>query len=226
MKSLLKLLLKSIVTFVLLVLLYLGSEYVLSSITVKAKNTTDKQDISIYILTNGVHTDIVMPVHWDSMYWNKLFPYSDTRAQDSSLNYIAIGWGDRGFYMETPEWKDLKFSVAFKAVFGLGKTALHTTYYQYIQTGEDCKEIKLSASQYHKLCSYIIQSLHDYNMLQYAKVIPTDAQYGNNDAFYEAKGSYSLFTTCNTWANTALKRCEQKASLWTAFKRGIFYQYK
>ena len=32
-----------------------------------------------------------------------------------------------------------------------------------------------------------------------------------NDAFYEAKGRYSLFFTCNTWTNNALKICKQKA---------------
>ena len=50
--------------------------------------------------------------------------------------------------------------------------------------------------------------------------------YGQKDAFYEAKGSYSLFYTCNTWANNALKAANQKASLWTVYDKGIFCHYK
>jgi hypothetical protein len=50
--------------------------------------------------------------------------------------------------------------------------------------------------------------------------------YGDNDAFYEAIGSYNLFKTCNTWTNNALKSCGQKACFWTPFESGIFYQYK
>lgn len=49
--------------------------------------------------------------------------------------------------------------------------------------------------------------------------------YGDHDAFYEAKGRYSLFHTCNTWANNALKACGQKACWWTPFSTGIRYQY-
>ena len=33
----------------------------------------------------------------------------------------------------------------------------------------------------------------------------TNAQYNENDAFYEAIGSYSIFHTCNTWTNNTLR---------------------
>jgi hypothetical protein len=56
--------------------------------------------------------------------------------------------------------------------------------------------------------------------------IKTTANYGLNDAFYEAKGSYSLFCTCNTWANNGLKSCGQKAALWTPSDKGIFLHYQ
>ena len=50
--------------------------------------------------------------------------------------------------------------------------------------------------------------------------------YGKNDAFYEATGRYSLFHTCNTWTNNALKIAGQKACVWTPFDTGIFYHYQ
>jgi hypothetical protein len=56
--------------------------------------------------------------------------------------------------------------------------------------------------------------------------IKTDANYGKTDAFYEAIGSYSLFHTCNSWTNNALKISGQKACLWTPAQSGIFNQYK
>ena len=56
--------------------------------------------------------------------------------------------------------------------------------------------------------------------------IETDAVYGNHDIFYEAKGSYNLFYTCNTWTNSALKAANQKASLWTVYDKGILYHYQ
>ncbi len=78
---------------------------------------------------------------------------------------------------------------------------------------------------YADLASYIWKSFqHDQQGLPL--LVHTDAQYGPDDAFYEAVGRYSLFHTCNTWANNALKSCGQRACLWTAFDEGIFYQYR
>ena len=49
--------------------------------------------------------------------------------------------------------------------------------------------------------------------------------YGANDAFYEGVGRYSPIFTCNTWANSALKACDQKCCLWTALSPPIFWKY-
>ena len=127
--------------------------------------------------------------------------------------------------MDTPEWKDLKFSTAFKAAFWLGESAMHTTFYNEMKVDEDCKRVYMSKEEYTELINYIKQSfdLDEQNKIQ---LIKTDAVYGNNDAFYEAKGSYSLFFTCNTWASNALKAANKEAPLWTATQQGIFYHYK
>ena len=50
--------------------------------------------------------------------------------------------------------------------------------------------------------------------------------YPQLNSFYEAKGSYSFFYTCNTWANNGLKAMGQKAALWTPSDFGIFQHYK
>ena len=47
-----------------------------------------------------------------------------------------------------------------------------------------------------------------------------------NNSFYDAKQTYSLLLTCNTWINNGLKASGQKACLWTPDAGGIFYQYE
>ena len=56
--------------------------------------------------------------------------------------------------------------------------------------------------------------------------IKTTSQYGENDAFYEAIGSYSIFHTCNTWTNNTLREAKLPSSKWLVFDKGILYQYK
>ncbi|RQO31021.1 TIGR02117 family protein [Taibaiella sp. KBW10] len=215
---------KSVLAFVILILLYLSVEYITARITVK-KEPDAPEEIAIYILTNGVHTDIVMPAKTEQMDWTQEIRYSNTLANDTALPYLAMGWGDKGFYLETPEWSDLKASVAFKAVFGLGNTAIHATYYKTMTEGARCRKIMISEVQYSRLISYIRKTFQTDSSGHFKHIV-TNANYGRNDAFYEAVGSYSLFGTCNTWSNNALKACGQKACLWTAFDTGIFLKYK
>jgi len=171
-----------------------------------------------------VHTDLVLPIKTEQMDWSKEIKFEHTLGKDTIMDYIAFGWGDKGFYLETPTWADLKFSTAFKAAFALGESAIHATFYKTLREGNDCVRIPLSKEQYVRLVNYILDSF-DQDANGHFLNIPTKAVYGQYDAFYEAKGSYNLFQTCNTWANTGLKRCGQKAALWTPFDSGIFYHY-
>ncbi len=189
----------------------------------KSKKKTTPE-ITIYILTNGMHTDIVVPVKSKVIDWTTIVPFSHTKSK-MEFEYVAFGWGDKGFYLDTPEWKDLKFSTAFKAAFWLGDSAMHTTFYREMQVGENCKRINISFEEYQNLVNYIKKSFQ-YDEMNNTRLIETNAVYGNNDAFYEANGHYNLFFTCNTWAADGLKVAKQKAPLWTATQDGIFYHYK
>lgn len=223
-KKLLKTTAKALLIIIGLILLYLLAAYSLSKITVKREANT-KEEIPIYILTNGVHTDIVVPTRSELMDWSKLVAFSNTQLTDTTYQYLAMGWGDKGFYLETPEWSDLKASVAFNAMFGLGASAMHATYYRSIKEDESCKKIMIGKDQYARLIKYFDDTFQKDEDGHYLN-IKTDANYGKTDAFYEANGRYNLFQTCNTWANSALKACGQKCCLWTAFDTGIFQHYE
>jgi uncharacterized protein (TIGR02117 family) len=224
MKKILKYAAYTLLTLIAFVLIYLGAAWGLSRITVKAENNT-QPDIAIYLKSNGVHTDVVVPVRTETKDWTSRIAYKNTRSGDTTLSYIAFGWGDKGFYLETPTWADLKASTAFKAAFGLSTSAMHTTFYNDLSEGEYCIKLGVSKEQYQRLVAFIEKSLQN-DPSGNTIAIGTDARYGNDDAFYEAKGNYNLFHTCNTWTNDALKAAGQKACWWTPFDKGIFYQYR
>ena len=213
----------TILALVCLIGLYLGSAYVLSRMSVDRESQTEN-DMTIYILTNGVHTDLVVPIKSEQIDWSQEVKFANTTGKDSLFEYVAFGWGDKGFYLETPTWADLKASVAFKAAFALSTSAIHATFYKSMREGADCVKINISKEQYSRLIKYIQESFTT-DTQGHLMYIQTNANYGKEDAFYEAKGRYNLFHTCNTWANDGLKSCGQKASLWTPFDTGIFYQY-
>jgi uncharacterized protein (TIGR02117 family) len=224
LKKILQFAIKAILAFIAFVLLYLFSAFCLSRITINQEAKT-KEEITIYILTNGVHTDLVVPTTSDLYDWRKEVRFTNTASKDTGYDYLAMGWGDKGFYLETPEWKDLKASVAFKAAFALGTTAIHATYYKTMKVGENCRKIIISKEQYQKLINYITNSFQKDKDGHFINIVTT-AIYGKADAFYEANGSYSMLHTCNTWANLGLKKSGQKCCLWTVFDTGIFLKYK
>lgn len=203
---------------------YAALGYLLPFIEVPAEKTADAKTEEIYILTNGVHTDIVVPVKSEMFDWSKEIPFENTLSKRSDFKYLSVGWGDKGFYLDTPTWADLKFSTAFKAAFWLSESAMHCTFYDQMTVGKDCKRIMITKDQYSRLINFI-KDKFDRDSQGKVILIPTDAVYGRNDAFYDAKGRYSFLDTCNTWTNEGLKKSGQKAALWTPTDFGIFQHY-
>lgn len=225
MKKMALLILKTLGIILGIIVVYVAAGYFLPFIEVRAKDDGQKKEIPIYIYTNGVHTDIVMPVKNDLHDWSTKIPFTNTRSKETDYRFVGIGWGDKGFYLDTPTWADLKFSTAFKAAFWLSESAMHCSYYKTMKEGDDCKMIMISRNQYKDLVKFVDEKFDKDAGGNYI-LVPTDAVYGNNDAFYDAKGKYSFLDTCNTWANNALKAAGQKAAWWTPSDYGIFLHYK
>ena len=222
--KIIKKLLKYTAIFVLSLMTYLLIVTLLSFVSVNEDFAENQKEIPIYILTNGVHTDVVLPLKSEHYDWTNQLKPEHTKAKDSTYQYAALGWGDKGFYLETPTWADLKTSTALKAASGLSSTAMHVTFYKDLKESNSCKKLQISSDNYKKLILFINESFQTKSG-EFLK-IETDAVYGKHDVFYEANGSYSLFYTCNSWANQALKAANQKASLWTISDSGIFRHYE
>ncbi|MBU6122531.1 TIGR02117 family protein [Hymenobacter siberiensis] len=203
--------------------LYVGSALVLSAIPVPKADSNAPADVTVFLRTNGVHTDIVLPIKTNQIDWGQSLPIANIPSQDSTMRYIAFGWGDKGFYLDTPTWADLKVSTAFVAAFWLGSSAMHTTYFHSLAPGPETIPLHLSHAEYARLIAYIQRSfaLDVAGRTQHI----AGHSYGPDDAFYEAHRVYSFLYTCNTWTNNALKASGQRACLWTPSDKGIFLIY-
>lgn len=215
---------KTVLFFLLFLVGYAAMAFVCSVIPVNKSQTKEEQSYFIYLKSNGVHTDLVLPIKTDIKDWSEQIKFEHLPSKDSTHQYIAFGWGDKGFYLDTPEWADLKFSTAFKAAFHLGSSAMHTTFYKQLKEHENCVKVNVSKEQYTKLINYIEDSFQYNNEGQPLLISATT--YGQHDSFYEAHRTYNLFYTCNTWANQGLKAAGLKAALWTPSDKGIFYHYR
>ena len=79
----LKYLAYSILGLVAFLLLYLLSAVILSRIEVNAKEVSTEEE-TIWVLSNGAHTDIIMPVKNDLFDWQNIVSQQDTRGKGQS----------------------------------------------------------------------------------------------------------------------------------------------
>ncbi|MCC5922574.1 MAG: DUF2459 domain-containing protein [Crocinitomicaceae bacterium] len=212
--KLLKKIAKSTLLILALPLSYLIIALILSITTVNRNQQTG--DNIIYLTTNGVHLGIVLPiVHIENSLISDL--YIETSDQ-----YLSFGWGDKNFYLNTPTWGDLTIKNAFSAVFLKSATLLHVTRYQAAHS----KWIAVNVSEEAlKQLNYYIANTFALNK-NGLKIMLEGKGYTKWDNFYQAKGSYSLFKTCNTWVNTGFKQSGLKACFWTPFDFGLLRKYR
>lgn len=207
------------------VLLYIISIFILSWIPKHRHFQNNSTGIEIYIISNGVHSDFVLPKKSMAELWWDIINLDDFEFKNGELQYLGFGWGDRGFYLDTPSWAELKFKTAANAMLIPSPTLMHIKAFDSVPTEQKYMEkLVLTPFQFSKLCRYIFNSFHqDAN--QQITLLPNKG-YTSNDNFYLAKGSYHAFNTCNYWVNKGLRKIGVRTSLWTPIDRGIFYQLK
>ncbi len=175
----------------------------------------------IWIKSNGVHLDIVLPINKTYFIRNDVLIVPDNIK--GKVKYAGFGWGDKDFYINTPEWSDLKFSTGFNALFVRTDAAMHVTYYKNLSENEKSISVFVNEQQFNALQSFIFKSFK----IKGNKIMPIDdIEYGTYDRFYEANYAYSLFYTCNTWTNEALKNAGLRVCVWTPFEQGVLFQYR
>lgn len=173
--------------------------------------------IPVFVRSNGVHVDLVLPVRCDRFDWGPVAPAADAAdPRAAAAPWIAIGWGDRVVYRRVPTWNDLTPGLALRAGLGLHGAALHAERLFAVREGPDCVRLALSEAEYDALVAFFLESgVRDGD----GRLVPLPdaAGFGATDAFYEARGRYTPFFTCNTWSNLALKRAGLPCCVWTPF---------
>ena len=193
-------------------ILYLLIGLLLSLIPVNTKqqeNTTK----TIYLSTNGVHLDVVIPKSYLSPSLLQDLKYKENEP------YFAFGWGDENFYINTPSWADLRLKNAASALLWNSPSLIHLTRYQNLQ--KDWVAVPINDAQ----LDLLNVELNNRFALDEAdsKILLDEPGYYHNDHFYGAKGSYHAFRTCNSWINDLFKTAKIKTSLWTPYDFGVMW---
>ena len=183
-----------------------------------------ERGVQLFVRTNGVHTWIMVPIVTPQMDWRLLAPARDIREPRLAGNYLAIGYGDRDFYLNTPTWADLSLATAFAAATGQGTTLIHADHERDPRADADQRPLRVTGAQYARLVRFIVAS---FKRDASGRPIPLLGRgYGYSDTFYEANGSYDAFHTCNEWTGAALRAAGVRTGVWTPTAQSIMWRLR
>lgn len=213
-----RILYRSLEIIFLLIAFWFLLAFILPEFKVNSDFTPPAKGIQIFIHSNGVHTDFVVPVRTPLIHWDTVVHPSDFGA-DSSYTHVAFGWGNKKFYIETPTWGDLTFSTAIVAGSGLGDAAMHVTYYKSaLRESERTIAYLISEEQYGNLIAYLQNTFRRDNK---GVMLVDHPGYGYHDRFYEANGHYSIIKTCNEWTGDGMDATGLPVGVWTPLEPSI-----
>ncbi len=219
LRRVMKPLLKGLGILLSLPLLYFTGALVGGVIPANAGWDEAQSGVRIFVRTNGVHTWIMVPKVAAGVDWTPIVPAA--HIQDPRYargDHIAIGYGNRDFYLNTPTWGDLSLRTALAAAFGGGPSLVHVEHEHDPRPDEYQQPITLSVGQYRKLAAHIRQSFD----LAGGRSKPLLGRgYGPADVFYEARGPYNAYRTCNEWTGEALRAAGVRTGLWTPLSQSI-----
>ncbi len=182
--------------------------------------------VPVYLISNGWHVWVALPARTrtgqDQTDWTAWL--ADSRLADrlTEGDYVAFGWGDRDFYLNTRRPVDFRPDLALAALLGRGPAAMHVMRVpEAALTGPALKtrRLEVDALQYHALAAYIQTGFAPGGN---GRPQPLgEPGFGQDDAFFEATGRYSPFRTCNEWIGAGLRAAGLKAGWWTPFPYGL-----
>jgi uncharacterized protein (TIGR02117 family) len=177
--------------------------------------------IEVFVTSNPVHAEIVMPIESNVINWRDQFPGSWFPEETRQATHVAIGWGDRGFFLRTPTWAELRLSVAANALFLPSETCLHVTMKSSVIPGANTRAVRISEQQYTLLVEYINDAFRRDSTGAVVQV--TGEHYSWNDAFFESHGTYHLLNTCNSWVGRALQKASVRVGWMTPLPKTVFW---
>ena len=158
----------------------------------------------VYVVSNGVHLNLFLPMRSQAMDWQRLLPAS---LGDTDAPMVQIGWGSRAFYTQVPTWADLTPQIAAQALF-------YDDAVLYVRPASipvaDAKHVRRV-----RMCQQELQSVSLDIAKQFANTTPVS---GFHD-FYPAQGHYTPFMTCNEWMRLRLQH--RSMPIWSPFDQAI-----
>lgn len=218
MTKLLRLLAKALAWIALLLGLVMLWNWLGSSIPRNAGAEQADGGVEILLATNGVHTELVLPVASPQKDWRANFPSITQDYPDRAITHIGVGWGDREVFLENPTWGDLEARTVWRIAVAGGPGVVRVDHLTDPAPGPNKRPIRLSDRQYAALVGAIEAELAPVPKGRQRRAL---VGFRPRDRFYDAAHGYTLTNTCNQWTSDRLADAGVETGYWTPFAGGV-----
>ncbi len=196
-------------------LLYMLISHLLIYLPCQHHSDSDANETSVtiylYAPKNGIfaHSEIIVPLS----IFERDKPIVKSLFKGLRCGYAALSYGDKGFMQDQGGFEEINYPLALKALLlptpALMKVALMRDFDK-----SQTVAFALNASQTEELKEAILGSFRMRN----GDAIPYNSPLLDPSFdYYEAKLSYNLFYTCNSWSGRVLWHAGVCVSPWTPF---------
>lgn len=183
----------------------------------------DAPGVDVWVVSNAVHADVVLPLvvpiaDGDVLDWRDELPAGTFPALGArwppGATHVAFGWGDRGFFLHTPAWRDLRPATAMRALAWPSPSVMHVTLTRPdLYDPAVARRVRVSPAAYRRLADAVRAGFAADAGGRW-RLLP-GAGYGEFDAFFAGAGRYHLLRNCNTWAGATLRAAGVPVPWWT-----------
>ena len=96
-------LLYSLEILILFLCTYLTIVLIGASFPINTDYNPENGEIEIFVISNGIHTDVCLPVQDSLINWTEFIDTKNFKGIKQSPEFISIGWGDKGLYLRHPK---------------------------------------------------------------------------------------------------------------------------
>jgi uncharacterized protein (TIGR02117 family) len=186
---------------------------------------TEPCEFTVYVSSDGFHTNFFVPVETTAYRWQEQLNLNQVGGDAQTFRYLQFGWGDRGFFVETPTWEQVSATNALRALFAPNNASAmfvkgHSKPPDPAYGTVKC--LRLGKTDYLALMIFINNSFQRNGQAEQRLASGQDQQ----SSFYAAYGSYSILNTCNTWTADGLRVANVNTPLWDGLAQPIMNQIR
>lgn len=176
--------------------------------------------VAIHVVSNGFHTDIVLPMREEARDWRPLLDASPITAPWREAPFVAFGWGSQAAYTELGTLLDLSPGLLVRAA-AFDASVVHVQPVVAITAVHSVRRLVVSRGGYRALVAHVERSLSRDDAG--APVVLAGLTHGSGDAFFRGRDRFWLLRSCNVWVAEALRAAGRPVGLWTPLAQTLVW---